>query len=96
MEQSRYSETPLAGPPWDRIPVGTRFPASVQTRPGVHPDSSKWVPGLFPGVRRSGRGVDRPVVQQYLYSVYIYSFYFLLFRHFHLSISSKQTFVWHY
>jgi len=55
-----------ARPPWDRITVGKRFFAPVQTRRGDHPGSSKRVPGFFPGVRRPGRGVDRPVVEQYL------------------------------
>ena len=40
----------------DRIPVGTRFSAPVQTDPGAHPASCKMVTGSFPGVK-SSRGV---------------------------------------
>jgi len=39
-----------------RIPVEARFSALVQTGPGDHPASCKWVPGLLSGVR-SGRCV---------------------------------------
>jgi hypothetical protein len=35
-----------------------RFSALVQTCPGAHPASYKMGTGSFPGVRRSGRGVD--------------------------------------
>jgi hypothetical protein len=57
--------------------VGARFSAPVQTGPGAYPASYKWVPGLFPGVKRPGRGVDHPPlssarvkerVELYLYS----------------------------
>ena len=41
---------------WDRIPVGARFSARVQTGPGAHPASCTMVTGSFPGVK-SGRGV---------------------------------------
>ena len=41
----------------DRIPVGTRFSATVQT----HPASSTLVTESFPGVKRPGRGVDHPI-----------------------------------
>ena len=44
----------------DRIPVGTRFSAPVQTGPGPHPASYEMGTGSFPGVKRPGRGVDRP------------------------------------
>jgi len=40
----------------DRIPVGTRFPAPVQTGPGAHPAYCKMGTGSFPGVK-CGRGV---------------------------------------
>jgi len=42
--------------PGDRIPVGARFSAPVQTGPGAHPASCKMGTGSFPGVR-CGRGV---------------------------------------
>ena len=38
------------------MPVGTRFPAPVQTGPGAHPVSCTMGTGSFPGVK-SGRGV---------------------------------------
>jgi len=40
----------------DRIPVGARFSAPVQTGPGAHPASCPMDTGSFPGVK-SGRGV---------------------------------------
>ena len=40
----------------DRIPVGERFSAPVQTAPGAHPTSCTMDTGSFPGVK-SGRGV---------------------------------------
>jgi hypothetical protein len=45
-----------AGRSGDRIPVGARFSAPVQTGPGVHPASCTMGAGSFPGVE-SGRGV---------------------------------------
>ena len=42
------------------MPVGSRFSAPVQTGPGAYPDSCKMGSGSFPGVKRSGRGVDHP------------------------------------
>jgi len=36
---------------WDRIPVGTRFSAPVQTGPGAHPASCKMDTWSFPGVK---------------------------------------------
>jgi hypothetical protein len=44
----------------DRIPVGARFFAPVQTGPGAHPASCTMGTGSFPGVKRSGRGADYP------------------------------------
>jgi hypothetical protein len=37
-----------------------RFSAPVQTGPGAHPAFYKMGTGSFPGVKRSGRGVDHP------------------------------------
>jgi hypothetical protein len=45
-----------AGWSGDRIPVGTRFSAPVQTGPGAHPASSTMGTGSFPEVKY-GRGV---------------------------------------
>ena len=42
----------------DRIPVGARFSAPVQTGPGVYPASYTMGTGSFPGVKRPGRGAD--------------------------------------
>ena len=39
-----------------QIPVGARFPAPVQTGPGVHPASSTMGTGSFRGIK-SGQGV---------------------------------------
>ena len=39
---------------------GRDFSAPVQTGPGAHPASYKMGTGSFPGVRRTGRGVDHP------------------------------------
>jgi hypothetical protein len=44
----------------DRISVGARFSAPVQTGPGAHPASCKIGTGSFPGVKRPGCGVDHP------------------------------------
>jgi hypothetical protein len=50
-----------AGQYRDRIPVGARFSAHVQTGPGAHPASYTMGNGsLFPGVKRSGRGINHP------------------------------------
>ena len=55
-QRSRYSDWLRAGRSGDRIPVGARFSAPVQTDPGTHPVSCKMCTGSFPGVK-SGRGV---------------------------------------
>jgi hypothetical protein len=49
-----------AGQSGDRIPVGERIFAAVQTGPGAHPASCTMGTGSFPGVKRPGRGVDHP------------------------------------
>ena len=57
---SRYSDSLRAGRSGNRIPVGTRFSALVQTGPGAHPASYTMGTGYLPGVKRPGRGVDHP------------------------------------
>ena len=52
----RYSDWQRAGLSVDRIPVGARFSAPVQTGPGSHPASCIMGTGSFPGVK-SGRCV---------------------------------------
>ena len=49
-----------AGRSGDRIPVGARFSAPVQTGPGAHPASYTMGTGSFPGIKRPRRGVDHP------------------------------------
>jgi hypothetical protein len=50
-ERSRYSSWLWAGRTGDRIPVGARFSAPVQTGPGAHPASCKMGTGSFPRVK---------------------------------------------
>ena len=57
---SRYSDSLRAGRSADRIPVGARFSAPVQTGPGAHPASCTMGTESFPGVKRPGRGADHP------------------------------------
>ena len=57
---SRYSDSLQARRSGDRIPVGARFSAPVQTGPGAHPASYTMGTGSFPGVKRPGRDVDHP------------------------------------
>jgi len=56
MWRSRYSDWLRAGWSGDRILVGARLPAPVQTGPGAHSASCKIGTGSFPGIK-SGRGV---------------------------------------
>jgi hypothetical protein len=44
----------------DRIPVGARFSAPIQTSHGAHPASCIMGSGSFPGVKRSGHGINHP------------------------------------
>ena len=59
---SRYSDSLRTGRSGDRIPVGARFSAPVQTGSEAHPTSYTMGTGSFPGVKRSGRGVDHPLL----------------------------------
>jgi hypothetical protein len=58
--RSRYSDSLRAGRSGDRIPLGARFSASVQSGSDAHPASYTMDTGSFPGVKRPGRGVDHP------------------------------------
>jgi len=51
---SYYSDSLRAGLSGDRIPVGARFSAPVQTCPGAHPASCTMGTGSFPGVNDRG------------------------------------------
>jgi hypothetical protein len=53
-----------AGRSGDKIPVGARFFAHVQTGPGAHPASCKMGTRSFPGVKRPGRGADHPPLSE--------------------------------
>ena len=57
---SRYSDSLQAIRSGDRIPVGARFSASVQSGPGAHPASYTMVTGSFPGVMGPISGVGHP------------------------------------
>ena len=78
--RSRYSDWLRAGRSGDRIPVGARFSALVQTGPRAHPASCTMGIGSFPvGKERPGRDADHSPpsnavgherVELYLYSPY--------------------------
>ena len=57
-QRSRYSDWLRAERSGDRIPMGKRFSAPVQTGPGAHLASYTMGTGSFPGVKRTGRGID--------------------------------------
>ena len=57
---SWYSDWLHTGRSGDRIPVGVRFSAPVETCTGVHPASYTMGTGSFPEVKRPGRGFDHP------------------------------------
>ena len=57
----RDSDSLRAGRSGNRIPVGARFSAPVQTGPGAHPAScAKGIGSLYRAVKRPGRGVEHP------------------------------------
>ena len=57
-QRSRYRDSLRAEWSGDQIPVGARFSATVPTGTGpIHPPIQR-VPGLLPGVRGPGRGVE--------------------------------------
>ena len=56
----RYSDWLRTGRSGDRMPVGARFSALIQTGPGAHPASYTMGTGCYPGVKWPGRGVDHP------------------------------------
>ena len=58
--QSVIATALRAGRSGDRIPVGARFSAPVQTGPGAHPASCTMGTGSLLGVKRPGRGADPP------------------------------------
>ena len=62
---SRYSDSLRARRSEDRIPVGARFPALVQTSPGAHPTFCTMGTGSFPGAKRPGRGVHHSSALQH-------------------------------
>jgi hypothetical protein len=73
IKMNLYSDLLRAGRSGDRIPVGVRFSAPVQTGPGAYPASCT----MGTGVKRPGHGVDHPPptsaeveerVELYLYS----------------------------
>ena len=53
-ELSRYSDSLRAGRSGDRIPVGARFSAPVQTGPGAHPASCTMDSGPIPEGKAAG------------------------------------------
>ena len=74
---SRYGDSLRTGRSGDRMPVGVRFSALVQTGLGPTKPPIEWVTGLFLGGKAAGLGVDHPLlssadvkerVQLYLYS----------------------------
>ena len=52
--RSRYIDSQRDGRSVDRIPVGARFFAPFQTRPGAQPPPVRLVPGLFTGGKAAG------------------------------------------
>jgi hypothetical protein len=59
-QRGQYSDSLLARWSGDRIPVGSRFAAPVQSGPGAHPASYTMGTGSFPEVKWPRRGVNHP------------------------------------
>jgi hypothetical protein len=55
---SWYNDSLWAGQSGDRIPVGVRLPAPIQTGPGAYPTFYTMGTRSFPGVKQLGHGVD--------------------------------------
>jgi hypothetical protein len=53
-KRSRYNDSLRAGRTGDRILVGARFSAPIQTGPGAHPASRTMGTGSFPGLKAAG------------------------------------------
>ena len=53
-ENCYFSDSLRAEQSGDRIPVGVRFTAPVQTGPGAHPASYTMGAGSFPGGKTAG------------------------------------------
>jgi len=56
----RYSSVGIATRFGDRILLGARYSAPVQTGPGAHPASYTFGTGSFPEVKRPGHSFDHP------------------------------------
>ena len=56
----RYSDCLLAGRSGDRIPMGRDLPHPSRPALGPTQPPTQWIPGLFQGVKRPGRGDDHP------------------------------------
>jgi hypothetical protein len=72
--------------PGDRILVGVRFSAPLQTGPGAHPAFYTMDMGSFPGVKWVGGGTHHPslcsakakeIVELYIYSPSVLSWQFI-------------------
>ena len=59
-KKERYSDSLWAGRSGDRIPVGARFSAPVQTGSEIHPAFYTMGTGSFSGGKRPGLGFDLP------------------------------------
>jgi len=57
---ARVVQSVWAGWSGDRILVGAKFYAPIQTGPGAHPASYTMGTGSFPRVKQPGHGIDHP------------------------------------